>query len=112
MYAIIPSENFCCLDLPDIHTVSPDWVQNGTYLGTDEILGQSCYHYQQVTLHLLFDHKIHEYWLLESNPQITCRFGFPSHPFQDMYFQTWSFVEAPLPSWIFDLPSNCKPSCK
>lgn len=54
MWALIESEQRCCLDLPDIRAVTPDWMDNGTYLGIDEVQGHKCYHWQKVNFHRKF----------------------------------------------------------
>lgn len=48
MWALIESEQRCCLDLPNIGAAVPDWMQNGTYIGIDNIQGNECTHWENV----------------------------------------------------------------
>lgn len=49
MWVLIEKSSFCCLDLPNIGTVPPNWLHNATCYGTD-IIGKSglCYHWHIV----------------------------------------------------------------
>jgi hypothetical protein len=48
MWALIESEQRCCLDLAGIGAAVPDWMLNGTYIGTDDVLGNECTHWENV----------------------------------------------------------------
>ncbi len=48
MWAVLRDR--CCLDIPNLGVVTPDWLQsNTTYLGIDNIEGEGqCYHWHKV----------------------------------------------------------------
>jgi hypothetical protein len=106
MWAVISFEKRCCKDL-DVGVVRPTWLQNATFLGTKVLDGVLCNHWGN-----LGEHEYYDTQQMVHNTHIPCKFTFPN-PLQDMNFVLATFrLESRLNPHLFDLPDNCKPSCK
>jgi len=112
LFAKFPAWGTCCLDLPGVGSVPPDWVvtNNYTFQGTEMILGALCRKWSSP------DPTVpHNYWdtvaLSPDGYNVPARFSFPN-PIQDFYYDVPSFRVGPQdPSW-FVVPPTCARRCK
>ena len=88
----------------------PNWMENGTYSGTEEVLGRDCqvwYENGEVAV---------DYWM-ETSSGVPCRYYETSpigdHPifYKNITFDEDTYSTEPIPDSVFEVPEYCYNDC-
>merc|ERR1712130_809010 len=113
MFVHYPNQKTCCrLCIKNIGCtpLKPNWIQNGTFIGTEQIEGRTCFVYTELGA------VARDYWIqtLDGSP---CRYyeTFPQQVdpviFHNMTFFPATYSTKPIDDSIFAIPEYCNKDC-
>mmetsp|Transcript_2156 Transcript_2156/g.3028 ORF Transcript_2156/g.3028 Transcript_2156/m.3028 type:complete len:244 (+) Transcript_2156:300-1031(+) len=113
MYVHYPNAKECCKLCEDgigCSVLKPTWISNGDYLGTEDVIGNTCHVYHETGA------VAEDYWL-QTQDDIPCRYyeslGFPGRPtvHHNLTFDRDSYSNQVIDSIVFSVPLYCNQNC-
>ena len=114
MYAHYPNQKTCCRMCAVgafCSPMKPDWIENGLYVGVEEVEGREC------DVWYADGSFSGNYWL-EDKDGVPCRYAdttpIGDHPtkFDNLTFYADTFSTEPIPDSVFEIPDYCYKDCE
>merc|ERR1712126_113697 len=113
MYTHYPNQKACCRMCPPgafCTPLLPNWIENGTYGGTEVVEGKECQVWYE-------DGQVAEDYWMETDAGIPCRYYETSplgdHPifYKNITFDQETYSTEPIPDSVFEVPDYCNQDC-
>ena len=114
MFAHYPNQKTCCRMCAVGYfcsPIKPDWIENGIYKGTEQILGRECNVWYE-------DGSFSGNYWMETADGEPCRFwetsplGDSPTSFKNITYDPDTYSTEPIPDSVFDVPEYCYKDCK